>query len=345
MWSTLLALSLFTGLLAISVLLYAVFLYRGARWVGIPDVTVRKTVVITAMLVVCQPLISFGIEALTPEEHLVTLVGAVVVAMIELAFTTFVSCVLIAFVYETTFFRAFQAWLPALMPPLGIMLLVVFILRPFFIETYQVSTDSMAPNVLGWHWEAPCPRCGQPAYGSPTRKEELERYDGARMMCSRECRPCVVANPPPWIQPPDRLLVNKLLRPRRWDIVVFWSPEDSETRCTQRIVGLPGERLALRDGAVWIDGQVCEPPESLRGLEYVTDPAVLKANAWGGEGKPVQLGPDEYFVLGDFSLKAQDSRLWLPGIPGREPYAVPSAYIEGVVTHIHWPPSRWRVFR
>ena len=65
---------------------------------------------------------------------------------------------------------------------------------------------------------------------------------------------------------------------------------------------------------------------------------------WGCEDNAVVLGLDEYFVLGDFSARSKDSRLWQDGAPGHLPYAVPSDHIIGVVTQIYWPPERWRVF-
>ena len=61
--------------------------------------------------------------------------------------------------------------------------------------------------------------------------------------------------------------------------------------------------------------------------------------------RPAKLGDDEYFVLGDFSPQAKDSRLWREGAPGHTPYAVPASHIRGVVTHIYWPPKRWRILR
>ena len=104
----------------------------------------------------------------------------------------------------------------------------------------------------------------------------------------------------------------------------------------------------IRDGAVWADGQRSEPPESLRGIEYFADaegtPLPPDMKMWGHESRPALLGDDECFVLGDFPARSKDSRLY-EGAPGHPPYAVPEDYIEGVVTHIYWPPSRWRTFR
>ena len=146
----------------------------------------------------------------------------------------------------------------------------------------------------------------------------------------------------------DRLVVSKFIHPQRWDVIVFRYPEDPKTNYCKRLVGLPGETVVIRDGAVWIDGEKQTPPDSCNGLEYLD--RILTAwlampVLWGSEEKPASLGPDEYFVLGDFSARAKDSRLWQQGAPGHPPYAVPASYIVGVVTHIYWPPSRCRVLR
>ena len=39
----------------------------------------------------------------------------------------------------------------------------------------------------------------------------------------------------------------------------------------QRLVGLPGETVTIRDGAVWIDGKRQSPPEGCKGLEYLAE--------------------------------------------------------------------------
>jgi hypothetical protein len=65
----------------------------------------------------------------------------------------------------------------------------------------------------------------------------------------------------------------------------------------------------------------------------------------GTKDRPAVLADDEYFVLGDFSAQSSDSRWWYEGAPGHNPYAVPRSHVRGVVTHIYWPPQRWRVLR
>jgi signal peptidase I len=156
-----------------------------------------------------------------------------------------------------------------------------------------------------------------------------------------------VAHPPRDEHGGDRVLVNKQLRPRRWDIVVFHHPEHPTTAHCKRLVGLPGETVVIRDGAVWIDGKRVSPPADCAGLEYLAEMHGWPESSplWGAPRWPAKLGLDEYFVLGDFSAISVDSRVWQTGAPGHPPYAVPASHLIGVATHIYWPPSRWRVLR
>ena len=78
-----------------------------------------------------------------------------------------------------------------------------------------------------------------------------------------------------------------------------------------RLVGLPGEELSIKDGRVWIGGKPLTPPDPISKLTYVAFPTRGK-DAVGG---PWRLGADAYFVLGDFSQRAKDSRLAEPGPP------------------------------
>ena len=165
------------------------------------------------------------------------------------------------------------------------------------------------------------------------------------MICSREFRSCQVADPSRVEHSGDRVVVTKFIHPQRWDVIAFRLPEEPRYCLRKRLVGLPGETVTIKDGAVWIDGKRQMPPESCKGIEYIDHIEGWPGTFWGNEAHPAKLGPDEYFVLGDFSARAKDSRLWEQGAPGHPPYAVPASYIVGVVTHIYWPPSRWRVLR
>jgi signal peptidase I len=104
-----------------------------------------------------------------------------------------------------------------------------------------------------------------------------------------------------------RLLVDRTAftfrLPRRWEVVVFHSPEDAKTLCVKRVVGLPGETVAIRDGDVWINGQCIANPH---GTQY---------ELRFGDRDRWQLGPTEFSVLGDNTEISDDSRSWIAG-PG-----------------------------
>jgi signal peptidase I len=107
----------------------------------------------------------------------------------------------------------------------------------------------------------------------------------------------------------DRLLVDRtafaLRNPRRWEVVVFRSPVDESELCVKRIVGLPGETVALAGGNVLINGERIAVPHDLRyGVRYGDHDKLREG--WA-------LGPEEYIVLGDNAEISVDSRNWPTG--------------------------------
>ena len=144
----------------------------------------------------------------------------------------------------------------------------------------------------------------------------------------------------------DRIFVAKFLKPRRWDLVVFRFPEKPAEIYVKRLVGLPGETVHIEEGAIWIDGKKQNPPDSIRGNQYLSQiPDWYGPDPWGSPARPAKLGSDEYFVLGDFSAQSYDSRFWQQGAPGHPSFAVPQSHMKGVVTHTYWPVRRWRIHR
>lgn len=217
------------------------------------------------------------------------------------------------------------------------LLLAEGIIKPYWLEAFRANANSMAPTVCGDHLELQCPQCGGALIVSSTSLNQKSEQG--------ICRKCLRVSAVPLVNKTvhtgDRILACKFLKPRRWDLVVFRYPEDPSVVYIKRLVGLPRETIAIRDSEIWINGeQVAKPPE-LKGLEYVADPVRQEQTEWG----PVELGDDESFVLGDFSVRSKDSRMWEIGADGHPAYAVPDSHLLGVATHIYWPPSRWRIFR
>ena len=105
----------------------------------------------------------------------------------------------------------------------------------------------------------------------------------------------------------DYLIANKidyrLHSPQRGDIVILRPPTDNSKDFIKRVIALPGERVLIRDGIVYINGRKVDEP-------YLPEAWTVFAN-WGGTDGTV-MGSDQYFVMGDNRNKSQDSRSFGP---------------------------------
>lgn len=158
----------------------------------------------------------------------------------------------------------------------------------------------------------------------------------------------------PTIEPDDQFLVHK--RPgralERWDIVVYDPPGlgGGTMRRVSRVVGLPGETVEIVGSQLHINGEPVNPPPGLKAVGPYEQPkrAYLLAGAPGNgaESHPLVLGADEYYLLGDRSAGANDSRYWRETAgEGRSAGALPRERIVGIATWTYWPLERWRDLR
>ncbi len=100
----------------------------------------------------------------------------------------------------------------------------------------------------------------------------------------------------------DVIVLNKISyvisRPKRGDDVVLRFPGDpNHQRYIKRLIGLPGEKVAIRDGHVSINGQPLN--EAYLDDSVTTYPAA-----------DIDLRADQYFLLGDNRDLSSDSRIW-----------------------------------
>jgi signal peptidase I len=101
----------------------------------------------------------------------------------------------------------------------------------------------------------------------------------------------------PTIQVGDRLLVSANVRTiERGDVVVFRSPVAPDRSHIFRVIAVPGDRLAIVDGVVQVNGKVLD------------EPYVAPENRDHQNHGPLQLAPSEYFLMGDNRRNAADSR-------------------------------------
>lgn len=146
----------------------------------------------------------------------------------------------------------------------------------------------------------------------------------------------------------DHLLVNKLVYSpsfgsleasilakreiRRGDVVVFKFPEDPTRDFIKRVIGLPGETVAVKDKVVYIDGKPlaepylpsAEPPQRQSDPEHGFRLEAIRDN-WGPQVVP----PGRLFVLGDNRDNSRDSRFW------PDPF-LPCDYVKGRALMIYW---------
>jgi signal peptidase I len=137
-----------------------------------------------------------------------------------------------------------------------LFLIALLIFRSIGAEPYGVPTGSMAPTLLGHHKAAVCPRCGYPVVVGVR-----DRADGAEghAVCPNCGREDLQLDEVPVCRG-DHLLVNKNVyswrKPRRWEMAVFRCPVEDGKSFVKRVVGLPGEAVQIRDGDVYIDGEI-----------------------------------------------------------------------------------------
>jgi signal peptidase I len=109
--------------------------------------------------------------------------------------------------------------------------------------------------------------------------------------------------------------------PRRWDVVEF--KDSNGIQIMKRVMGMPGEYLAVKDRHVEVNGQALVTPKGVAAVRYYP-----YGNLIGGKAYEVKGG---YYVLGDDSADSEDSRYEGP---------VERKQIRARAWLIVWPPSR-----
>lgn len=151
-----------------------------------------------------------------------------------------------------------------------IAFILAFVFRAFIVEPFIIPTGSMAPTLYGAHLQMDCESCGygfdigvnmDPAAGVVSEGALQKAKSADCPMCNYE----VVAQIGTHVRSGDRILVDKfsyhLAEPSRWDVIVFKAPQSDpvntepvapKVNFIKRLVGLPGERVALHDGNIYV---------------------------------------------------------------------------------------------
>lgn len=116
----------------------------------------------------------------------------------------------------------------------------------------------------------------------------------------------------------------RLRSPKRGEVVIFKAPKNPELDYIKRIIGLPGERIKIENGSVFINGQLLKE-------EYLPKNEVISGGLFLPKGKEIKIPKDSYFVLGDNRSHSSDSREWGP---------IKRENIIGRAFFRYWPPNR-----
>lgn len=141
-----------------------------------------------------------------------------------------------------------------------IAFVLAFVFRGFVVEAFVIPTGSMAPTLMGAHMRF---RAGESGYSWPvgpwkTITGQDNEYEAVQTeitvhdpMTGQRIGPAEAPR-----RSGDRILVLKFLygvrEPQRFDVVVFKCPYEPATNFIKRLIGLPGEQVALVDGDVFV---------------------------------------------------------------------------------------------
>ncbi|WP_437205246.1 signal peptidase I [Planctomicrobium sp. SH664] len=156
-----------------------------------------------------------------------------------------------------------------------LLAVAVVLFRGFAAEGFMISTGSMAPTLLGYHRRVICPEChyrfargaatedDHPAGAIASTGPQSTPRDLEQTCCPNCGLSDIMTQAIPRNEG-DQLLVRKLAYefrdPHRWEVIVFRNPEDPQQAYVKRVVGLPGERIEVRHGEIWANGQQCRKP-------------------------------------------------------------------------------------
>ena len=141
---------------------------------------------------------------------------------------------------------------------------LALILRFYVGESFVIPTGSMAPTLLGRHHTLQSPSTGRAFAVDHVRGGGFSAIDtrtGERIAAASNGLPLPVDGG-------DHIAVDKLAyrlgEPERWDVVVFKFPLDPTRNFVKRLVGLPGERLAIEHGDILINGRRVAKPRPVQ---------------------------------------------------------------------------------
>ncbi|KKS80087.1 MAG: Signal peptidase I [Candidatus Beckwithbacteria bacterium GW2011_GWA2_43_10] len=110
--------------------------------------------------------------------------------------------------------------------------------------------------------------------------------------------------------------------PQQGDVVVFKAPKNEDYDYIKRVIGLPGDRVKVESGRVFVNDQILDESG------YLASDISTRPGYYAKEGLTITVPAGSYFVMGDNRNNSSDSRDWGP---------VPTDNIVGKAWIRYWP--------
>ncbi len=100
-------------------------------------------------------------------------------------------------------------------------------------------------------------------------------------------------------------ITYKFREPNRGDVVVFHSPKNADIEFIKRIIGLPGDKIVIRNSEVYVNDTLIDEP-------YIAAKTPLRDGGYIKEDEPLIVPSGQIFVMGDNRPRSSDSREFGP---------------------------------
>jgi len=229
-----------------------------------------------------------------------------------------------------------------------VAVILAFLFRAFIAEAFVIPTGSMAPTLQGRHLDVVCDECGYQYRTGASSENEFRsrdvvdettcpicRYPKSLDRSTADASFLLKGNEDSFSG--DRILVSKfayqLGEPERWDVIVFKYPGNAKQNYIKRLVGLPGETVAIRHGDIFTTQQRLEngqlegvriarkPPHKVKAMLQLVDDTnyiskTLKKVGWPSKwGEESNVAEEYRWQISDegskYRVAAGDDISWL----------------------------------
>lgn len=129
----------------------------------------------------------------------------------------------------------------------------------------------------------------------------------------------------PALLPGDHVIVHQVAYqaadPQQGDVVIYRYPDENGKRFLHRVIGLPGDQIAIRDQVVYVNGEALSEPYTRH-----SDRSSMAGHV-RDHLPPITVPPETYFLMGDNREESLDSRFLGP---------INKAHVLGRVLFIYW---------